>query len=420
LKLLESLPAFAKRGRTLAAIPGAVPAATRYPAGCRFADRCQNVMAVCASAVPPEVNVDAEHRVACHLYDSGHAGEILPSVVAEPAQPAVSVTPGPPVPLVAVSGMRVHFPIMRGLFKRTVGHVKAVDGADMTIPTGSVAALVGESGCGKTTFAKGLVRLVPLSGGTVAFGGSDMAVMSASALKACRRRIQMIFQDPYSSLNPRLTVREIVEEGLAVHDLAAAGSERERVVSEMLDTVGLDRDSGSKYPHEFSGGQRQRIGIARALAVRPSFVVCDEATSALDVSVQAQILNLLGKLRSEYDLTYLFITHDLGLVEYFADTVSVMYLGRVVEEGAVPEVFGSPRHPYTRALLAAAPRADGVTGRRRIELEGDVPSPASPPAGCHFHPRCPRVMPRCRTEYPCLSALSPAHGCRCHLYEEAG
>ncbi len=357
VKLLESLPAESKRGRALSTIPGSVPSATRYLPGCRFADRCPAVMRGCAETLPRELDIASGHRVACHLHDSEFQG--VRKAAAEPD----GVLAFLPVrlqaePLIQAAGIKVHFPVTGGLLKRTTGYVKAVDGVDLAIPRGAVQALVGESGCGKTTFGKALLRLLPLTAGAVKFQGADLAQLAPSDLRPHRRQMQMIFQDPYSSLNPRLTVQEIVEEGILVHQLASTAKERERLVYEMLDTVGLDADTAGRYPHEFSGGQRQRIGIARALVVRPSFVVCDEATSALDVSVQAQILNLLKKLQGDFNLTYLFITHDLSLVEYFADLVSVMYQGQIVEAGTVQEVFTSPRHPYTRTLLASVPRVN--------------------------------------------------------------
>ena len=414
--LIRSLPSHSARGRALAVIPGTVPPATDYGEGCRFADRCPREMCGCGGIRPRELQVSPGHMAACHLCDPEYAGDRTP--VSRPAavvRIGAAATGKKDEILVSARDVRVHFPVTSGILRRIRGWVRAVDGVSIAIPRGSTAALVGESGCGKTTFGKALLRLIPMTGGETVFEGADIAKMSPADFRPFRSRMQMIFQDPYSSLNPRLTVREIVEEGLLSRSGAGA-DERERAVSAALSAVGLGADSLSKYPHEFSGGQRQRIGIARALAVQPSFLVCDEATSALDVSVQAQILNLLAGLKSEFGLTYLFITHDLGVVEYFADTVYVMYLGRIVESGPVDEMFASPAHPYTRALLSAVPRVDGGKASGLKTPGGDVPSPVAPPSGCHFHPRCPVAMPRCSREYPAESRISPTRSCRCHLY----
>ncbi len=411
--LLESIPAEGKREAQLATIPGSVPAATDYPPGCRFAARCQSVMPRCKEQVPPEISLPDGRRIACFLYgtDTVKAPDtvrVAPARLSRPAAAGAS--------LVSARGLRVHFPITRGVLKRTVGSVKAVDGLDLEIASGSVSALVGESGCGKSTAGKALLGILPIDGGSVEFEGRELGSLGPAEFRPMRRRMQMIFQDPYSSLNPRKTVQETVEEGPVVHGLARSASERRDLVARTLERVGLGSEAADRYPHEFSGGQRQRISIARALAVNPIFLVCDEATSALDVSVQAQILNLLMRLKAELGLTYLFITHDLGVVEYFSDRIEVMYLGRIVEAGSVGEVFGEPRHPYTRALIAAVPRLDPGSRRERIVLAGDVPSPAAPPSGCHFHPRCPQAMPRCALEYPGYSSFSPGHRCRCFLY----
>ncbi|MFQ5903908.1 MAG: ABC transporter ATP-binding protein [Candidatus Binatia bacterium] len=276
--------------------------------------------------------------------------------------------------------------------------------------------MVGESGCGKTTLGKALLQLIRPTAGRVLVNGQDLTTLDRNALLPYRRQLQVIFQDPYSALNPRMMIGEIVMEGMAAHGIGRNRSEREEQAAEILVHVGLDPNMLHRYPHEFSGGQRQRIGIARCLAVEPNFIVCDEATSALDVSVQAQILNLLETLQTKLGLTYLFITHNLGVVEYLADEVAVMYLGRIVERGKTEEVFRNPRHPYTRALLSAVPQIDLVTGTEKIRLSGDVPSPIHPPAGCHFHPRCPHVMPRCRNHYPPDYPISDSHSARCFLY----
>ncbi|MGW8321668.1 MAG: ABC transporter ATP-binding protein, partial [Thermodesulfobacteriota bacterium] len=319
--------------------------------------------------------------------------------------------------LVTVTGLKLWFPIRRGLFRKTVGHVRAVDGVDLAIPRGRTSALVGESGCGKTTLGKTVLQLLPPTAGTVEFGGTELTTLARSALKPFRRRLQIVFQDPFSSLDPRMMVGEILMEGMTAHRLGRSRSERLARAEGLMDRVGLEPRMVLRYPHEFSGGQRQRIAIARCLAVDPEFIVCDEATSALDVSVQAQIINLLKKLQAELSLTYLFITHDLSVVEYLADEVCVMYLGRIVERGRTEEIFLNPMHPYTRALLSAVPQIDPTTGAKKIRLPGDTPSPVNPPPGCHFHPRCPEAMDRCSDEYPREFRFSETHSVCCWLYE---
>jgi oligopeptide/dipeptide ABC transporter ATP-binding protein len=309
--------------------------------------------------------------------------------------------------------------VRSGLFGRTAAVVRAVDGVSFAIPRGETFALVGESGCGKTTVGRAVLRLVEPTAGSVRFDGRDLLALPRRELRRQRREMQLVFQDPYSSLNPRLTVGEIVGEAMEVHGIAR-GREREDRVAALLERVGLAAAYRSRYPHEFSGGQRQRIGIARALALQPSFIVCDEAVSALDVSIQAQILNLLRDLQEELSLTYLFISHDLNVVEHIADRVGVMYLGRLVENAPADELFADPKHPYTRALLSANPVPDPDVRREPVPLQGEVPSPIAPPSGCHFHPRCPRAFEPCPTVDP--PAVTLADGCEvvCHLYPEAG
>jgi peptide/nickel transport system ATP-binding protein len=413
-RLLQSLPSGHKRDEALQTIEGRVPPATQYPPGCRFADRCHKKMAECVRVDPSLQEIEAGHQVACLLYEgpdksTGRVGE------AAEARPRLSLRTGVE-PLLQVRGLQVHFPIRRGILQRTVGHVRAVDGVDMDVLRGRTLALVGESGCGKTTLGKAILQLVRPTAGSVTFGGVDLVSIGRGRLKPLRQKLQIIFQDPYSSLNPRMMVSEIIEEGMKSQGIGSSHADRVDRMAQVLGRVGLDPEMMHRYPHEFSGGQRQRIGIARCLSVNPEFIVCDEATSALDVSVQAQILNLLEKLQVDLNLTYLFITHDLSVVEYLADEVAVMYLGRIVERGPTEEIFGSPKHPYTRALLAAIPKVDPTTGVRKIRLSGDVPSPIRPPSGCHFHPRCPEVMDVCSKEYPPESKFSDSHCGRCWLY----
>jgi peptide/nickel transport system ATP-binding protein len=344
----------------------------------------------------------------------------LHPVAAPVSKAPVSVeqeTPAPK-PLLKARDIKVYFPIRKGVFQRVVGHVRAVDGVTLEIPAGRTLALVGESGCGKTTAGKGILRLIQPTAGTIQFNGEDLNALKGEALRQRRRDLQIIFQDPYSSMNPRMRVVEIVAEGMVAQGIGASRAEREARVVELLEQVGLGADILHRYPHEFSGGQRQRICIARALAVNPKLIVCDEPTSALDVSVQAQILNLIKELQNTLGLAYLFITHNISVVEYLAHEVAVMYLGRIVEQGTVQEVLHDPKHPYTQALLSAVPQIDPASQREVIRLTGDLPSPANPPAGCHFHPRCPQVFGAC-TEYPKTMALSDTHLVRCHLYHES-
>ncbi|MEW6119122.1 MAG: ABC transporter ATP-binding protein [Pseudomonadota bacterium] len=403
--LFEALPKAGEGGR-LATIPGQVPKPGTVLHGCRFAPRCPFATQQCRLESPGWQSFGAQ-RVRCHFAGQLPARSTTQTHGEQPAGASQRADA-----LLQVEDLRVHFPIRRGLFQRTVGHVRAVDGVSLSIPSGRTLALVGESGCGKTTVGKALLRLIEPTAGTVRLGTETL---SADHLGALRRQVQMVFQDPFSSLNPRMRVADILLEGMDALGVGAA-AQRRGAVTRLLQQVGLPDDAGSRYPHAFSGGQRQRIAIARALAVSPRLIVCDEPTSALDVSVQAQILNLLRDLQAEFGLAYLFITHNLAVVEYLAHEVAVMYLGRIVESGPAAEVLRAPRHPYTQALVAAVPRiGEAVLAAPR--LAGDQPSPVDPPAGCHFHPRCPHARDVCRQTYPQETRLPGGRSVHCHLVE---
>jgi oligopeptide transport system ATP-binding protein len=318
--------------------------------------------------------------------------------------------------LLEVQHLKVHFPVRTGWLARRAEVLRAVDDVSFTLAPGETLGLVGESGCGKTTLGRAIVRLLEPTSGRVLFAGEDLAPLRGAALRARRRRLQMIFQDPFSSLNPRLTVEDLVAEGLDVHGLAGDRAARAARVAELLAAVGLDASQAHRYPHEFSGGQRQRLGLARALAVEPELIVCDEAVSALDVSVQAQIINLLQDLQQQRGLAYLFIAHDLAVVEHLSHRVLVMYLGRIVELAAARELLRAPKHPYTQALISAVPEVDPESRRTRVILPGEAPSPIHPPGGCPFHPRCPRAqLPRCAEEAPVLREVAAGHQVACHF-----
>jgi oligopeptide/dipeptide ABC transporter ATP-binding protein len=318
--------------------------------------------------------------------------------------------------LLDVRNLKKHFPVRRGVLSRVVGHVKAVDDVSFSIRRGETLGLVGESGCGKTTVGRTLLRLIEPTSGRITFDGQDVSTGGGNSLRRLRQNMQIVFQDPFSSLNPRMTIKSIVEEGLIVHRIGTRDERHERV-KKTLEQVGLDPSYINRYPHEFSGGQRQRIGVARALALDPKFMVLDEPISALDVSIQSQVINLLSELKERLGLTYLFISHDLSVVEYISDRVAVMYLGEIVESGASADLYRAALHPYTRALLSSVPSLDPAAKRKRIVLEGDVPSPINPPAGCRFHPRCPLAMDVCKTTPPGPIDLA-GHVVRCHAVEQ--
>ncbi len=421
-RLMESLPSADKRSGRLAVIPGRVPPLETVFQGCRFADRCPAVMEICRE--PPRwLGIGEERGVRCHLWNNGQV-----PVDSEPRSEQRSETPDAEIDaervnprdelLLRATGLKVHFPIHRGVLRRVVGHVKAVDGISLELRAGRTLALVGESGCGKTTAGKGILQLIPPTGGSILYGGQELVGLDHRRMRPFRKDLQIIFQDPYASMNPRMLVGDVVGEGLQALGIEPRRANRMRRVAELLELVGMDPEAAQRYPHEFSGGQRQRICIARALAVEPRILICDEPTSALDVSVQAQILNLLKDLQDRLGLAYLFITHNLSVVAYLAHEVAVMYLGRVVEQGRVDEILDDPRHPYTRALLSAVPVIDPAQRRHVIRLEGDMPSPSHPPVGCHFHPRCPEALAQCAQAYPDQTRLSDSRLVHCFRAED--
>ena len=320
-------------------------------------------------------------------------------------------------PLLRVKNLVKHFPITGGFLGRVVDKVHAVDGVSFELAAGETLGVVGESGCGKSTTGRCILRLIEPSSGEVWFNGKNVTAMGKTELRALSRDMQIIFQDPYASLNPRMSAGAIIGEALTIHKLTQNAREYQDRIVDLLETVGLNADHMQRYPHEFSGGQRQRIGIARALAVSPKLIVCDEAVSALDVSIQAQVINLLEDLQAKFNLTYLFIAHDLAVVEHISDRVAVMYLGRIVEITSAQALYANPQHPYTQALLSAIPVPDPRFKRKRMVLQGDVPSPIKPPSGCHFHTRCPMAQEnRCRIEAPQLRQVSEGHWVACHLH----
>jgi oligopeptide transport system ATP-binding protein len=318
-------------------------------------------------------------------------------------------------PLLKVKDLVKHFPIKGGLLNRTVDKVHAVDGVSFELAAGETLGVVGESGCGKSTTGRCILRLIEPTSGEVFFEGKNVTTANKDELRALARDMQIIFQDPYASLNPRMTVSAIIGEALTIHKLTKSPREYEDRIVQLLETVGLSADHMRRYPHEFSGGQRQRIGIARALAVSPKLIVCDEAVSALDVSIQAQVINLLEDLREQFNLTYIFIAHDLSVVEHISHRVAVMYLGRIVEIASARDLYTTPKHPYTEALLSAVPIPDPTVKRVRIPLQGDVPSPIHPPSGCHFHTRCPIAQAQCKVDKPQLKQTADGHWVACHL-----
>lgn len=429
-KLFAALPGSSKRGQGLAMIKGNVPSLSDKFIGCRFAGRCEYAWDLCKKIAPEWRNIKTGHKVRCHLYDNDSEIILESKVIAEKSRfevAPISQGSNDNSKLLNVTDLRVYFPIYKGLIKSVAGHVKAVDGVSLSISKGSTLALVGESGCGKTTVGKSILQLVMPTSGSVNYNGLELVGLKRKQLRAKRAEFQIIFQDPYSSLNPRMRIIDILKEGINSLNSEKKDTVRTKInqisqgveeIDNLLKHVGLQSEAKWRYPHEFSGGQRQRIAIARALAVNPKLLICDEPTSALDVSVQAQILNLLKELQQNLGLAYLFITHNISVVEYLADEVAVMYLGRIVEKGSVTEVLNNPRHPYTQALLSAVPVVKPESNRKIIHLQGDLPSPATPPSGCHFHPRCPKAMLVCSEKYPAEEKFSETHTAYCFLYEK--
>ena len=402
-RLFSSIPKLEKSDLLLDTIPGIVPSATEYAEGCRFADRCSEVMDVCQERESEVHQISANHQSVCHLLDKTLANRPQH----RSATNAIPVCKIEDHALVKIRNLKTYFPVRKGVFLRVANYIRAVDNINLDIPKGSTLALVGESGCGKSTLGESILQLNPVAQGDVFFNDQNMMHLKGETLKKFRKHMQIVFQDPFGSLQPRMTIERIVGEGLEVHQPDLSPQERGQKIARVLEEVGLQASIIERYPHEFSGGQRQRIAIARALILEPEFLVLDEPTSALDVSVQAQVLNLLKELQARHQLTYLFISHNLSVVRYMADTVAIMYLGRIVEQAPVDELFNKPRHPYTLSLLDSVPTLEN----RKIfkPLLGDVPSPLNPPTGCHFHPRCPIYLNeepgsvlknKCTTQYP--------------------
>ncbi|MEM7117676.1 MAG: ABC transporter ATP-binding protein [Chloroflexota bacterium] len=427
LGLLESIPTIEGTEEQLIPIPGLPPDLLKAPQGCPFAPRCRFVIDRCLEENPPLQTVTDGHQSACWRWEDIRAlGEVAVedvAVVEEGGEETAVSTSSPRSTdiLLDVRDLKKHFPVYEGWLRRQAGAVQAVDGVSFQVRRGETLGLVGESGCGKSTTGQTILQLLEPTAGQVILDGQDLTQMDKESLRQARRHMQMIFQDPFASLNPRMTVGDIVNEALEIHGIGDKGSRQDRV-RELLQLVGLNPYFVNRYPHEFSGGQRQRIGIARALATNPAFIVCDEPISALDVSIQAQVINLLQELKQKLGLTYLFIAHDLSMVRYISDRVAVMYLGRIVELSDRHEVFDHPLHPYTQALLSAipVPDPDRETERMRIVLEGDVPNPANPPAACRFHTRCGYVTDICREVDPEFRDLGPAdlpHFVACHHAE---
>ena len=415
-KLFLSVPGRDKRHGELSVIRGQVPTLTGTLPACRFVDRCDFAWHACRNTEPAWLEME-NSGVRCHLYDPAYPDHAAPEGFPRVDNAVQTQTQTQHAEIVLkAEDVAVHFPIRKGIFKRTVGQVYAVDGVSLKLQAGRTLAVVGESGCGKTTLGRAITQLQPPTHGSVRFNGEELTQLSRAKLRRARRSLQVIFQDPFSSMNPRMMVGDIVEEGMRAQGLGGTPTQRREQVAALLQQVGVPPDAMARYPHEFSGGQRQRICIARALALGPRVIICDEPTSALDVSVQAQVLNLLRRLQNELGLSYMFITHNMAVVAYLAHDVAVMYLGRIVEQGSAQEILNNPKHPYTQALLSATPEISEADQREVIQLQGDLPSPSKPPSGCHFHPRCPHAMPQCKQDYPQARSFSGSHSAKCFLY----
>lgn len=418
--LLKSIPRTeTNQDEQLAAIEGSVPSLDQMPTGCRFHPRCEFAGDLCRKKEPPFIKVAHNHFSKCWLKDKDAQQKLNHSIQKQEQLHVIKkqkqVKLNKNDMLLEVKGVKKYFPITKGLLSKTAGFVQAVDDISFKIYQSETLGLVGESGCGKSTAGRLITGLLKPTAGSVHFANRNIEQMNRSTMKQLRRKVQFVFQDPYSSLNPRLMVKDIIGEPLEVHNIAR-GREKQKRIEELLETVGLSRNDTHKFPHQFSGGQRQRIGIARALATEPELLICDEAVSALDVSVQAQILNLLKELQAKMGLSYLFISHDLNVVKYISHRVSVMYLGEIVEVANTETLFKEPLHPYSKALISAVPVPDPAKKRERILLKGEVPSPIRPPEGCKFHTRCVHATEICKQEKPVMKEVNPGQSVACHLY----
>lgn len=411
-RLFDVLPDFSKRGKKLDAIDGSVPPLTQAISGCPFAPRCKQAWAHCFDVIPSLQIIDNQ-QVACHLYNKSLTHPTQEIRQAQVAEEISQTKTNDNQTLLRLNQLKVYYPIRAGILQRKVAEVKAVDGVSLEISPGKTIALVGESGCGKTTLGKAILGLETITGGTAEFAHHDLTTKRD---KHIYQELQIIFQDPYASLNPRKTVYQTIVEGLKIHKIID-GQDKQQLVNQLLEAVGVPVEYQHRYPHEFSGGQRQRICIARALALKPKLIVCDEPTSGLDVSIQAQILNLLKRLQRQFTISYLFITHDISVVSYLADEVAVMYLGRIVEQGRVEDVLHRPQHPYTQSLFSAVLTARSGEKKKVTELSGEQPSPVNPPKGCHFYSRCTAAMDICKHKYPKFTQQNSEHKVACHLFD---
>ncbi len=423
-KLLQALPESADANKPLAVIPGIVPTITQSFTLCRFKSRCVNQFKACEQSQPKWLKTTEQRWVRCHWYDEKLLKSYPKKLRLKPIETNITLhnivetytDVSHEQPIFKVSDFKVYYPIKKGILKRTVGYVRAVDGINLEIQEGETVALVGESGCGKTSAGKAMLRLIPSQGG-LELAGVDLLRLKGGKLRRRRHEFQMIFQDPYTSMNPKMRIHEILLEGMKALKIGSDKFEREDRINILLEQVGLSQDVKWRYPFEFSGGQRQRLAIARALSLGPRLIICDEPTSALDVSVQAQILNLLGKLQKELYISYLFITHNINVVRYIADKIAVMYLGRIVEFGTKAQILNSPKHPYTQALLESVPQVSNIH-QPFHPPKGEVPSISNPPKGCHFAPRCPFKMPECELTYPPSYQIDKIQHVSCYLYKE--